>query len=621
MKKYTLYLWLIALVGLITSCSKDDTADTLQSNEPSNRVSLTASLPADFAQIGTRALPSAPTDHQLRCILEVWTQGDTPALKYREEKPGLTGDNVVFDFTLDEGTYDCLFWADFIASDAAVTNNHYADKYYKTDDATNGLKAISIIPANYACNTDARDAFFGRYELTKTAAAVENPSIDALVRPFAKLMVKEKDATNYTACTGLTATYKVPQKFNVLTGAVDAIATPLEVTCDEKLSTNQELFSDYIFTDATSTFDQIAMTFTGDGKTFQDITIPAGIPLKRNYKTNASGTLITEEPVATNGVKLMVTMNNNWGTQDVEEDLDTRWDGTYPTSTEQAKEWMGAPTGQNPTTYTITTAKQLAGMAYYCSQAIRAETFELSTDIDLADHPWRPIGVFGTNTVGFKGIFNGNGHTIRRMNITPESAYLYNGFMAICTGTVKNLIVEGKMEGSNSNSSIFTFGGIVGNAVGTYSNGNIIACGFRGTIDCNITTAAPNPAVYVGGIAGINEGGNITACISWATSVTTTGGSESYSGGIAGFLRLNSYKNKDATAKGNYWYYSGSEGISQDFGGRSDSPTTDGNNYFSNNSAIDLSTINSNLTDNDYIWQAGPDGYPILVKRAAATAD
>lgn len=156
----------------MTSCSQDET-DALQTATESNRVTLTASLPEDFAQIGTRALPAAPADHKLRCILEVWTQGESPALKHREEQVGLTGDNVVFDFTIDEGTYDCLFWADFIGKDAKglsvtigdLSYGHYNDKFYATNNSTNGLKAISIIENKYAFNTDARDAFFGHYVL------------------------------------------------------------------------------------------------------------------------------------------------------------------------------------------------------------------------------------------------------------------------------------------------------------------------------------------------------------------------------------------------------------------------------------------------------------------------
>ena len=72
MKKYHLYLWIIALVGLMTSCSQDET-DALPTDTNANRVTLTASLPADFVQpqLKSRALPAAPTDHKLRCILEV----------------------------------------------------------------------------------------------------------------------------------------------------------------------------------------------------------------------------------------------------------------------------------------------------------------------------------------------------------------------------------------------------------------------------------------------------------------------------------------------------------------------------------------------------------------------
>lgn len=321
MKKHNLYLWIIALVGLMTSCSQDET-DALQTTDESNRVTLTASLPEDFAQIGTRALPTAPADHQLRCILEVWTQDQTsPALKYREEKVGLTGDNVVFDFKIEEGTYDCLFWADFIetgansgpASIGGLSSTHYDDKFYVTNNTTNGLKAISIRVHDF--NTDARDAFFGHYVLEKQAVAMENPPIPALTRPFAKLTIKERDATNYSYCAGLTATYNKPSTFNVLDGTGSSY---IKITCRSKSTESQTLFSDYIFTDASSTLGSILLTFTGtEGKNLlSPVTIPAGIPLKRNYKTNATGRLISEEAAPTNDVKLTVDINSVWNTEE-----------------------------------------------------------------------------------------------------------------------------------------------------------------------------------------------------------------------------------------------------------------------------------------------------------------
>ena len=327
MKKYHLYLWFIALVGLMTSCSQDET-DALQTATESNRVTLTASLPEDFAQIGTRALPPAPTDdYTLRCILEVWTRDASPALKYREEKVKLTGDNIVFDFKIDKGTYDCLFWADFIEKGVALEDVsiggmdilHYKDKFYVTNNPSDGLKAISIIRRAYVFNTDVRDAFFGHYKLEKDAAAVTNPSIPALTRPFAKLTIKEKDVTNYSYCSGLEAKYSVPAMFNVLNGTVDSDqSSTIELYLSGKSNEPQTLFSDYIFTNASSTLGSISLTFTGTtGKELQPVDIPAGIPLKRNYKTNATGSLISEKLEPIKDVKLTVTMDAGWtGTEE-----------------------------------------------------------------------------------------------------------------------------------------------------------------------------------------------------------------------------------------------------------------------------------------------------------------
>lgn len=394
MKKYHLYLWIIALVGLMTSCSQDET-DALQTATESNRVTLTASLPEDFAQIGTRALPAAPADHKLRCILEVWTQGESPALKHREEQVGLTGDNVVFDFTIDEGTYDCLFWADFIGKDAKglsvtigdLSYGHYNDKFYATNNSTNGLKAISIIENKYAFNTDARDAFFGHYVLEKRTAAVTNPSIPALTRPFAKLTIKEKNATNYGYCNGLTATYDVPTTFNVLDGTVSGTA---QVTCSSKSTESQTLFSDYILTDASSTLGSIDLTFTGTGsKDLQSVTIPAGIPLKRNYKTNAAGSLISEKPVPIKDVKLTVDINSDWATSDVEYDTDV----TPARNILDLARTEGTGNDATAYHYTIATPKQLAALSTLakadavitdCTNAKYSKAnYKLNADINL----------------------------------------------------------------------------------------------------------------------------------------------------------------------------------------------------------------------------------------------
>lgn len=626
MKKYNLCFWLMALVGLFASCSQDET-DALQVDNENNRVSLTASLPDDFAQIGTRALPTA-TDHQLRCILEVWTKDQTPTLKQRIEKVGLTGDNVVFDFEIEEGTYNCLFWADFIATDAGNTNatfgsvnyTHYDDKYYTTNDATNGLKAVSILTSAYASafNTDARDAFFGQYELKKEAVAVTNPSIPALTRPFAKLTIKEKNSVNYGYCSGLTAVYDVPNTFNVSTGTVGN--TTVQVTCSSKSTESLTLFSDYIFTDATSTLGAIELSFSGS-KTFQPVTIPAGIPLKRNYKTNASGNLISEKPAPTNGVKLTVTMDAEWALPEEEINLDaTVWDGNYPTTAEEAKAWLGAETSGaddvdgRKHVFTITTARQLAALHYLVANLVnlnvatadteyRCATYKLAADIDLGNHSWVPIGMAVGTNYPFLGVFDGQGHTIRGMNITGD--YGFSGFFTIVDGVVKHLNVKGKVAPSCTDANVYS-GGIAGHA-GYNGTASIAFCSFEGTI-----ASATEYIKHAGGIAGEMTRGNILSCYAVITSMELTGTGGKAKGGIVGNV-----SGSNAVMQGCYWQtlvgITGAVGIGT-------LGTDENNGSFTNvtgaNATEVIEKLNTNAADYDYQWQASTDGgYPVLVKK------
>lgn len=624
MKKYNFYLWLTVLVGLLASCSQDEAAGP-QTNTGSNRVSLTASLPRDFAQPETRALPSL-ANHQLRCILEVWTQDASPQLIKRIEKSPLTGDNVTFDFTLDDqGTYDCLFWADFIATDAAknenatigsVTYTHYADKYYKTDDATNGLKAVKLIEANYAAglNTDVRDAFFGHYKLQKGPAAIENQAIPALTRPFAKLTIKEKDATSYGYCTGLTAQYDVPNTFNVLDGTVGS--TTYSVTCSSKSSETQTLFSDYIFTTESSTFGSIKLTFTGS-KDLQDITIPDGIPLKRNFKTNASGRLISEQPAPTNGVELTVTMNTEWNSLNEEHNISYLW---YTRD-------------KNATVFTLSTTDELREFAKLVNgdEEAKAATGETDgvtfegktvriadgvTELDLNNEEWTPIG--GSDNISFNGTFDGRGVVIKNMKVTQgihDSEYsssTLGGFFGytFTSATIKNLIVEGSID-ITANTSI-SAGGICG--YGTQTGGTIEFCRFSGSI--SITSQMNSyPNNYAGGIAA--RGTLIDCCISdAAVSQTINPGESSTYTGAGGLLGC-SANGASTSVTNSAWNSSKTVDV---VGKIFTSPITTDTQSFTSVAELNalLQAINSSKPASEFMWQAGANGgSPVLVKRTA----
>lgn len=352
MKKYHLYLWIIALAGLITSCSHDDTDALPADATDANRVTLTASLPAGLMQAKTRALPAAPENHQLRCILEVWSTDDVPVRKKRMETVTATNDKFVFEFEAEPGTYNCLFWADYIKNDAtANADGHFTDRYY----LTNQREGLQLVIKNNPLISadDAYDAFCGMYKLTKGAAALTNPVIPALTRPLAKLTIKEKNADAYNLCKTIRVRYLSPKAFNVLEGTATAPTSyNYEGAPAGNGTTDLTLFSDYILTSSgdQEIHGEIELTFTKqDNATaeLQTVTIPAGIPLKRNYITNAAGSLISEVPLPANTVLLTVDINSEWTTPDEEYNIGPKVgdyyydDETYSTTLNAAKTCIG----------------------------------------------------------------------------------------------------------------------------------------------------------------------------------------------------------------------------------------------------------------------------------------
>lgn len=325
--KKNLLLGLMALAGLFTSCSKDDVSSL--PTDQSNMVSMKVEMPADFAK--TRAVPTAPADHKLRCILEVWDKDGTN-LKVRQEQIYTSGSEMTFKFDLsDQAEYKAVLWADYIATDAATSSvttpnayTHYADKYYKTNDAT-GLKKVTIIESAYTYTEQLREVFTGVKSFTKTANAIEVPKV-TLKRPLTKLTIAEKDATNFALCATVKATYNVPSEFNAFTETVEAAtyaatynAAPTGTNITISSAACKALFADYVFTASDATIGEISLEFTSTGADkLTSKVIPAGIPLKRNYQINAAGSLIVSEGNP-NEVSMTVDMDNNWaGTENSE---------------------------------------------------------------------------------------------------------------------------------------------------------------------------------------------------------------------------------------------------------------------------------------------------------------
>lgn len=194
--------------------------------------------------------------------------------------------------------------------------------------------------------------------------------------------------------------------------------------------------------------------------------------------------------------------------------------------------------GSKAEPFMIYTKEQLSQISL-----ISGKHYRLGGDIIL-DEEWTPIPEFD-------GVLDGNGYTIRNLNISGQN---HAGLISKVTGTVKNLtvygdisagkiagIIAGENDGTIENcTAVGTIsvntdyaGGVCGRNNGTIKNclsslysivsGSFaggIAGGNFGTLESCL--AASNVVVsdmYAGGIAGVNNGGTINTCVSACMTV------------------------------------------------------------------------------------------------------
>ena len=235
---------------------------------------------------------------------------------------------------------------------------------------------------------------------------------------------------------------------------------------------------------------------------------------------------------------------------------------------------------QDDGSYTVYTANGLKEWA----EAVQTDptiNCTLTADINLTGETWTPIGSGFSSNTSYQGTFDGQGRRITGLTITTNSAGGQNATLFDyigSDGTVKNLQVEVNYNVQQNGAA----GGIA------YTNyGTITACSVTGNITANSGT--------IGGIAVNNFGtGTITAC--WFDGDLTT----TYdNGGIA------AYNYGTITA----CFYGGNAGYgANNQGGTVDATkVNDGDSW---QTAVD--GMNKTLTSNDYKWELGADGLPVL---------
>ena len=271
------------MLAAFTACQKDEglvsdgaTSQTITVTIPQGM--QTRATAADFGN-------GAKID---RCLLQIYHSGTTPA-KYGEQQSatvqkGADGKlTATFNLRLvAQQTYDFVFWADCSTGD-----------HYNTDDLTN-----ITVKGDYAGNNDEFDAFTGALlDYQVTGAFSENIT---LRRPFGQLNVKTLDMAAIPDPTLKPTKVKVaftavPTSFNAKKGEIGAATAAVEYTADV-LSADGDLTVDYIWAPVEeATLADFSMTFLNGTTEISTNGDFKNIPIRRNYRTNVSGNLLTKQ--------------------------------------------------------------------------------------------------------------------------------------------------------------------------------------------------------------------------------------------------------------------------------------------------------------------------------------
>lgn len=277
----------LGLITTLAACQKNEMAVP----DAAHSQTITVTIPSNGVQ--TRAVTDDFGKGTLvnRCILEIY-RGDE--LYSRIEK-GVSNRTVTFDDLrlVTSQTYDFVFWADC----ADGSEGSFTDKVYAT---ANGLTNISE-KSEFVGNSDERDAFFFCMKDYNVEGNFSEPV--TLNRPFGLLTVKTLDLNDIMdeslKPTKYTANFKaMPNAFNARTGETSGAA---DVTYTaETAKTDGTISMDFLWaTDDRANLADFSMTFYNGDTQIATNDAFRNIPIRRNYKTNVSGNLLTKKGTIT----------------------------------------------------------------------------------------------------------------------------------------------------------------------------------------------------------------------------------------------------------------------------------------------------------------------------------
>lgn len=189
--------------------------------------------------------------------------------------------------------------------------------------------------------------------------------------------------------------------------------------------------------------------------------------------------------------------------------------------------------GSTGNPYEISTAAELAWFRTYVNEGNLSVCAKLTDDIDLKDFchaadasnniekSWEPIGSYDSYpNKAYKGVFDGNGHTISNLYIKVQREGV--GFFGCASGSIKNITFDNAQVENTGNDYNYSMTGIVvGAGFATLQN-------LKTLNNCSVKSGAKR----LGGIAG-----NAKNCSNLENNATVIGVYEV--GGIVGVVNSN----------------------------------------------------------------------------------
>lgn len=331
---------------------------------------------------------------------------------------------------------------------AFVALNNTSSSPYSVDTATGTLK-VNYANMNGSSNELRRDNDLFYNVRKGYKAGSSNTESILLRRPLAQInlgsddldaqIVKDTYGSTWSSLYANIHINYAHSEFNILTGEVMDEAHEVTYTTHRMNSSSQGylgdfpvpgdykyLYSAYVLVGENSPLDEITLNVskTKSGAPNQTLVIP-NAPVKRNYRTNVYGSLLTSTSNWQISIDPLFGANND-------QNIDV-WTGN-----------VEDPVMDADGNATIYNAAQLAGFAKLVNGGnnFAGKTVTLKSDLYLGGRNWTPIGTSAATP--FNGTFDGGNYTVHDLAVkvnADKPAGLFGSVRG--GGTVKNLAVDG----------------------------------------------------------------------------------------------------------------------------------------------------------------------------------